>query len=171
MQQRPISITVFGILNIGFGMLKYVGLLFMGFLMHLNLAGNSAFAAMRADPASRGWNHFNIAIGVVFGIILIASGVGLLLMQNWARILTVIYSVLAMIAVLVGAPFSHRLMMRHLTTTQFPGVPLDLIAAMAQIFFVMGIVLALAYPVLLLVFMTRPKMIEAFHSFGMQEHH
>jgi hypothetical protein len=171
MQQRPISITVFGILNIGFGMLKYVGLLFMGFLMHLNLSGNSALAAMRTDPSSRVWNHFNIAIAVVFGIVLIASGIGLLLMQNWARILSVLYSVLAMIAVLAGAPFNHRLMMRNLTTTQFPGVPLDLVAAMAQIFFAIGIVLALAYPVLLLVFMTRPKMVEAFRSFGVQEPH
>ena len=164
MRQRPISVTVFGILNIGFGVLKYCGLLFMQVLTHLNLPGNSALTAIKSDPSAAAWNHFSVVISVLFGIVLIASGIGLLLMQPWSRILAVCYSVAAMLAVLVGAPFSHRLMMRNLTATQWPGVPPGVIEAVAQVFFAIGIVLSLAYPVLLLVYLTRPRVVEAFNS-------
>jgi hypothetical protein len=169
MRQRPVSVTVFGILNIGFGVLKYCGLLFMQVLMRLKLPGNSALAAVKSDPSAAAWNHFSVVISILFGIVLIASGIGLLLMQSWSRLLAVYFSVVAMLVVLAGAPFSHRLMMRSLTTTQWPGVAPGVIEAVAQIFFAVGIVFALAYPVLLLVYMTRPRVVEAFTSAGAPE--
>jgi hypothetical protein len=49
-------------------------------------------------------------------------------------------------------------------TSQIHGAPAGVIAVVAQISFVLGIVIGLAYPVLLLIFMTRPKIIGAFNS-------
>jgi hypothetical protein len=170
MRQRPISVTVFGILNIGYALWKFVGLLLAGVAMRLNLPGNSALAALRSDPVYRAWSHFSVVIDVVFGIVLIASGIGLLLLQNWARILAIIYSVLEMIVVLAGAVFSQRLLMQAMTT-QVHGAPAGVIEVVAKISFALGIVIGLAYPVLLLIFMTRPKIIEAFNSPGLQEPH
>ena len=83
MRQRPISVTVFGILNIGYALWKFVGLLVMGVTMRMNLPGNSALATLRADPIYKAWTQFSVVTGVVFGIVLIASGIGLLLLQNW----------------------------------------------------------------------------------------
>ncbi len=87
MRQRPISVTVFGILNIGFALWKFVGLLLAGVAMRLNLPGNSALAAMKSDPVYRAWSQFGVISGVVFGVVLISAGIGLLLLQKWARIL------------------------------------------------------------------------------------
>jgi hypothetical protein len=161
MRQRPISVTVFGILNIGYALWKFVGLLLMGVTMRMNLPGNSALATLRADPVYKAWTQFSVVAGVVFGIVLIASGIGLLLLQNWARILSVIYSVLEMIVVVAGTVFTQRVMMQTMTA-QIHGAPAGVIAVFAQIGLVLGIVIGLAYPVLLLIFMTRPKIIEAF---------
>jgi uncharacterized membrane protein YGL010W len=111
-----------------------------------------------------------VVIGVVFGIVLIASGIGLLLLQNWARILAIIYSVLEMIFVVAGAVFSQRLVMQAMTA-QVHGAPAGVMAVVAQISLALGIVIGLAYPVLLLIFMTRPKVIEGFNSPDLQEPH
>ena len=161
MRQRPISVTVFGILNIGYALWTFVGLLLMGIALRMNLSANPALAALNSDPVYKAWSHFSVVIGVVFGIVLIASGIGLLLQQNWARILAIIYSVLEMIVVVAGAVFTQRVMMQTMTA-QVHGAPAGVIAAFAQIGLVVGIVIGLAYPVLLLVFMTRPKVVESF---------
>jgi len=171
MQQRPISITVFGVLNIGYAAWKILGLLLTAVMMRMKLPGNSPLAAMKMDPFLTTWGHINMAITVVFGIVLIASGIGLLLLRNWARILAVVYSVLELILVLVGGVISYPMVMKSIATTQVPGAPAGLIGAVAQFSFVMGIALSLAYPALLLIFMTRPKIIEAFHWPGSPQAH
>jgi hypothetical protein len=163
MRQRPISVLVFGILNIGYALWKVVGLLLMGVAMRMNLRGNSALSAMTSDPTYQAWTHFSVVIGIVFAIILIASGIGLLLMQNWARILAIVYSVLEIIVVAVGAVVSQRIMAQAMTT-QIRGAPAGMVHVFAMIGFVVGIGIGLAYPILLLVFMTRPKIIEALAS-------
>jgi hypothetical protein len=168
MRQRPISVTVFGILNIGYALWKFVGLLLAGVAMRLNIPGNSALATLRSDPVYRAWSHFSMVIGVVFGIVLIASGIGLLLLQKWARIVAIVYSVLEMIVVLASAVFSQRLMTQAMTS-QIQGASAGVIAVVAQVSFALGILLGLAYPVLLLIFMTRPKIVEAFNSPQLQE--
>ena len=57
---------------------------------------------MTADPGFQSWSHFSVGVEVVFAIILIASGVGLLLMQNWARVVAIVYSILEIIMVIAG---------------------------------------------------------------------
>lgn len=170
MRQRPIAVMVFGILNIGYALWKIVGLLFMGVAMRLNTHGNSAFASFTSDPAYKAWSHFSVVIGIVFAIVLIASGIGLLLMQNWARVLAIVYSVLEMIVVGVGAVVSQRIMSQAMTS-QIHGAPAGVVAVFAMIGFVMGIVIGLAYPVLLLIFMTRPKLVAAFAALALTEAH
>jgi hypothetical protein len=54
-------------------------------------------------------------------------------------------------------------------TSQIQGASAGVIAVVAQVSFALGILLGLAYPVLLLIFMTRPKIVEAFNSPQLQE--
>jgi hypothetical protein len=96
-------------------------------------------------------------------VVLLAAGIGLLLAQNWARILSIAYSIIDMIYVVAGVVVGYPLM--HTMIAQMPGVPpglKGLIAAMALPALVIVTVFHLAYPVLLLIFMTRPKVIAAF---------
>jgi glucan phosphoethanolaminetransferase (alkaline phosphatase superfamily) len=163
MPQRPISVTVFGILNIGYALWMFVGVLLQVVAMRLNVPGNSALAALNSDPAYRAWSHLSAVVSVVFGLALIASGIGLLLLQKWARILAILYSVLEMIFVVASAVFSQRVMMQAMTA-QIHGPPASVMAVVGQISLAVGLVVGLAYPVLLLIFMTRPKIIGAFNS-------
>ncbi|HUD48040.1 MAG TPA: hypothetical protein VMR33_14505 [Candidatus Baltobacteraceae bacterium] len=167
MRQRPISVTVFGILNIGFALFTFAGLLLAGLGTLLKHSGNPALNALGPDTA---WTHFRFAISVFFGIVLTVSGIGLLLLQNWARVLAILYSVLQILFVMADAVFSQRLMMQAITS-QVHGVPPAVVELIGNLIFAIGIVIGLAYPVLLLIFMTRPKIIDAFHFPDLQELH
>lgn len=163
MRQRPIAVTVFGILNIGYALWKFVGLLMGAVIMRLNLGGNSAVAALGSNPAYIQWTHLSLVVGVVFGIVLIASGVGLLLLQNWARIVAIVYAALEMIFVVASAIFTQRVVTPAIAS-QFHGPSAGFVEVTVKIGFVMGLLVALAYPILLLIFMTRPNVVEALNS-------
>ena len=67
--------------------------------------------------------------------------------------------VLVLIGSVIGWPITKRVVEQ--AASQAPGAPLGMIEGFAMLFFVLGILLSLAYPVLLLLFMTRTNVIEA----------
>jgi hypothetical protein len=89
----------------------------------------------------------------------LAFGVGLLLLKNWARIGSIVYAIIAIVYVPIGSlvmwPFTKRMM------EQTPGAPPGMMAGFALIGLVLGIIFGLAYPVVLIFFMTRSNVIEA----------
>ncbi len=89
---------------------------------------------MTTDPGFQAWSHFSVGVEVVFAIILIASGIGLLLMQNWARVLAIVYSVLEIIMFFAGAIVNHH-MISNAMTAPLHGVPPGLITLRLQSFF------------------------------------
>jgi hypothetical protein len=160
MNQRPISTLIFGILNIGFGVLKLGGPLVSAAIARLKLSpGHSGLAALQSDPAFVALQKLNMWAGAVLGLALLAFGIGLLLLQNWARLGSIVYAVIDIVLVLVMSmvmwPLTKRMM------EQMPGVPPGMMAAFATVGLVFGLIFGLAYPVLLLFFMTRSNVIEA----------
>jgi hypothetical protein len=153
------STLIFGILNIGFGLWKMAAPLLSLAMSKLKLPGNSSIASVTADPGFIALTRFSIWAGEALGVALLAAGIGLLLLQNWARIVSIVYSIIDIVFVPVVSigmlPFTQRMM------EQTPGVPRGMMAGIATMGLVIGIVFGLAYPVLLLFFMTRPKVIEA----------
>jgi hypothetical protein len=153
------SVLIFGILNIGFALLKLGGPLFSLAMSKVKVPGNSGISAMTSDPAFVALTKFNLWAGVIFGLALLAFGIGLLLSQNWARLGSIVYAIIEIVVVLVVSivtwPITKR-MMEHL-----PNVSPGMGAGFAMIGLVIGIIFGLAYPVLLLFFMTRPNVIEA----------
>jgi hypothetical protein len=153
------SVLIFGILNIGFALLKLGAPLFSLAMSKIKMPGNSAVSAMTSDPAFVALTKFNLWVGVVLGLALLAFGIGLLLLQNWARLGSIVYSIIDIVLVVVVSmvtwPFTKRMM------EQMPNVSPGMVAGFAMIGMALGIILGLAYPVLLLFFMTRPNVIEA----------
>jgi hypothetical protein len=160
MQQRPISIMVFGILNIGYGLWKFATLMLSVFLSHMNVAASPAMDALKKNPAFIQWTNISTVAGVIFGIVLIAAGIGLLLLQNWARVLSMVYSVLEIIFAGASAVFT-QIVIAPAMSSQFHGPSSGMIEFFTKVGFVLGFLIQLVYPVLLLIFMTRPKLIEA----------
>jgi hypothetical protein len=155
---------VFGILNVGFALWKFFSAL-LSVMLHPKALSNSVIASMTTDPGFQSWSHFSVGVEVVFAIILIASGVGLLLMQNWARILSIIYSALEIIMVLAGLIVNRGLISQAMSAP-LHGVPPGMVAAVVIFGLVVVVVVSLAYPILLLIFMTRSKIIEALTGTG-----
>jgi hypothetical protein len=159
MNERPISTLIFGILNIGYGLWKMGAPLLSLAMSKIKLPGNAGIVAMTADPTFAALTKFSMWAGATLGLALVAFGIGLLLLQNWARIGSIIYSVIDIVLVVVVGmvmwPFTKRMM------EQMPNVPPGMMAGFAAVGLVVGVLFGLAYPVLLLFFMTRSNVIEA----------
>lgn len=104
-------------------------------------------------------------LALVSCVVLAISGIGLLLMKNWARILSIIYAIYALVFGVIGLFISVIFMCLPMLAQaqQKPG-PESIGMMVGAIGGIVGGVIGLIYPVLLLIFMLRPKLIEAFRT-------
>ena len=168
MRERPVSVMIFGILNIGFGFLGMLEVILTRLFENLGSSAASPqvnsliafFGALQEDQAYIWWNRITEPLDFVVSAALLATGVGLLLLKNWARLSSVSYAVYKGIYVVFDAivlVVALRHIMAKSLANSGPGVILLLVAAG-----VVGAILMLAYPAVLLFFMTRPKVVLAF---------
>ncbi len=159
MKERPISVLIFGILNIGFALLGLLGLLFSVLIVpHMNGGKNPMLEQMNSSPGYAAWMRISTPLGGVVSLILLAAGVGLLMLQNWARIVSIGYGVYTIIMCIVGS-----IVMVNLFSTLAAQSPApQLFRVFMAIGMVFGLLIGLAYPILLIIFMTRPKVVAAF---------
>ena len=97
MRERPISITIFGILNIGMGLLGLGGLFLSSMFQDLGTSAatpsvNSIFAfiaTLNQHPSYILWNQITLPLNAAASLLLVATGIGLLLLKNWARLASI----------------------------------------------------------------------------------
>jgi hypothetical protein len=162
MQERPISVTIFGILNIGFALFGLFGLLVSkAFLSQAsNMPGNSIMTRLNSDPMYAGWMKIATPIGGVVSVILLAAGIGLLMMKNWARIASIGYGIYGIIGAGIGGMIMFKVFLPLLG--QNSGGPQGIVVIITIVASIIGVVIGAAYPILLIIFMTRPKIVAAF---------
>jgi hypothetical protein len=153
-----LSVTIFGILNIGFALFEFLLLLISSLVPHAKLPGHSF--SMEPTTSNLAWAHFAAVWGAAQALMLVVAGIGLLLMQAWARVLSVIYSIVCILYILVSAVVNFPTF--HAMVAGVPGLPRGLIPVVTFAAAFIGLIIGLAYPILLLVFMTRPKVVAAF---------
>ncbi len=172
MRERPVSVTRFGILNLGFGVLGLIWALLSKLLEGFDSAHGGAslspyFATMTAiwdaiskDPAFAVWNQISVPLDLAAGVALTAAGIGLLLLKNWSRLISNGWAVYTILSVFVNLAVLFVALHRELAGALHSSTTGDvaLLLALAAI----GAVLTLVYPVLLLYFMARPKVVQAF---------
>jgi hypothetical protein len=162
--QRPVSVTLFGILNFVFAAFGVVGLIASFALFSVPTdSANSVIKLMHEGPAYATWLKICIPLGLLGCAALLATGIGLLGLKPWARNLTMAYAIYAIIFCLTAMTVNLLLMAQPM----FESVPrqqeLEAAAAIAgPISGTLGSFLWLVYPVLLLAFMLRPKVAAAF---------
>jgi uncharacterized protein with PQ loop repeat len=160
MQQRPISVTIFGILNIGFAVFNMLGLLLsMVVLSRTNVAANPFLKEMYDNPQYVAWMKISMPLSGIASVILLAAGIGLLLLQNWARIVSIGYGVYTIAVGIVGGFVMLNVfaaILRH-----HSGSALGIMLIGSLIGSVIGMVFTLVYPILLIIFMTRPNVVAA----------
>jgi hypothetical protein len=145
---------VFGV----FGILASIAMFFVA-----DTSRNSAIRIMHENPAYSGWLKLTIPLGALSCLVLLVSGIGLLGLRPWARKTSVIYAIYALLFGVVNLAMSFAFLMRPLLAeaAQKQG-PEAAGAIRGAIGGVIGGVLGMVYPVLLLIFMTRPSVLEAF---------
>ena len=166
--ERPVSVTVFGILNIVFAVLKILGILASLVVLAVSVPGrpaNPAFPAMFDNPAYLAWMKISIPWSLLVSAILLAAGIGLLYLKPWARRLSLGYGIYAIVACIVAPILTYYFvlgpMLEQMRLARGPESALAVI--MAVVAMASG-VLGLIYPVLLLFFLTRPHVIAAFRA-------
>ena len=164
--QRPTSVTVFGILNLLFGALGVFGVFMMLALLFGERAQNNPVVRLMEENSGFGtWMKLSIPLGIISTIAVFVSGIGLLLMKRWGRTLAFAYAVLAIasgaVSLIMNFTFVVRPLMDQAARQQGPeaaGAVGGVLGGMC------GGCFGLLYPILLLYFMTRPSVIEAFQS-------
>ena len=142
MRPRPISATIFGILNIGYGAYNLLP-------VFLSNVGTS-MGKIDADTI-----HLMRITGVVegvAGILLSAAGIGLLMCKNWGRLISQGWGIFDILLTFAQIPLTYRV--AKALSGQFG----DAFAVMITLF---ALVFSMLYPAALVIFMRRPRLVEA----------
>lgn len=163
--QRPTPVTVFGILNIAFAALGVFSVISTAVLLAMAKAGsaNPMVQLMETSPGYATWMKFSVVLGLVVATALLISGIGLLNLKPWARTLSLIYGVFAIVIVIVNSVVSYSVlvvpMLQKAREMQGPAAAGAVGGAYGSM---VGGCFGLVYPILLLIFMTRPNVVAAF---------
>ena len=162
--QRPTSVTVFGILNIAFAAFGAIGLVVTLAMFSLPTdLNNPVIRLIHENPAYAAWMKFSLLLAVPSCLVLLAAGIGLLCMKSWARILSIIYAIYAIVFGIAGTVANFFFMVRPMLEQARQQQGAEAAAAIGgAIGGTIGGCFGLIYPVLLLIFMTRPKVAAAF---------
>lgn len=163
--QRPTSATVFGILNIVFAAFGVCGLVASVALFSMPQGSdNPVLKIMRENPAYENWIKMSIGIGVVGCVALLVAGIGLLGMKPWARKLTIGYAIYAILFGLLGLVVNYIYLFQPLIEQASHNAGPQAAGALGgTIGGTVGGCFGMIYPILLLIFMTRPKFVAAFN--------
>lgn len=163
--QRPTSVTVFGVLNIvfaAFGIVGIIGTVVM--FSTMDSSRNPIVKMMQQSPAYAVWMKLSLPLGLAATIVLLTAGIGLLLMKPWARKLTIGYAIYAIAFGILGTVvnffFLIRPMLEEASRKHGPEAAAAIGGAIGG---TVGGCFGMIYPILLLIFMTRPKLVAAFH--------
>jgi len=163
---RPPVATVFGILNIVFGAMSLLcsplSLIMTMVPMQTN---NPASEIIHESMPLQFWLYAATVIGMVGGAVLLAAGIGLLKMQPWARITSVVYAIFAIVFGVVGQVVNWFLLimplMEQAKNQNGPAAAAGIGGAIGGM---AGGCFGLVFPILLLIFMTRPKVVAALRN-------
>jgi hypothetical protein len=163
---RPAPVTVFAVLCMVFGAIGLLGLAFSAVVLFLvDLPEDPINAAMRNSPAYMTYLKISIPIQFAASVFLFVCGVGLLRLREWARKAAVGYAIFGLASALVNLGLSLAVVywpaLRQMSGSRGSDQAVLFGTIIGSIF---GLLLALAFPILLLVVMTRPSVRRAFES-------
>ncbi len=169
--QRPVSVTVFAVLNLVFAAFGVFGLISSFALFTMVDAGNNpVLKMMQENPAYKTWIMLSIPLGLAVCVALLASGIGLLGLKPWARWLAIAYAIFAIFLCIANLLVNYIFMVRPLLEQAEHARGPEAGAAVGGAVGVMfGGCAGLLYPVLLLIFMLLPKVAAAFRQQDVQE--
>ncbi|MGN6135426.1 MAG: hypothetical protein ACTHOU_13075 [Aureliella sp.] len=166
---KPAAITVFGILNIVFGIMGLCGVL--GFAIQTMVLENQGqidnpILEMTNTPIYFGFTVVQTGLGFLASIILLTSGIGLLNGKPYGRTLAIIWAIFQLIASVVGIVFTAIFLMMPLmerAETMADG-PEKMGLIFGGIGATAGGLCGMIYPIVLLIFMMRASVVNFMRS-------
>ena len=133
-------------------------------LMHMQ--HNPILEMLNDSRAYLIWTRVSTVIGFLAATVKLASGIGLLKMQAWARLTAIGYGIYAIIAGVIGMIMTTVILVPMMQRLHPGSGPEGAAAVGGMIGGIIGGIggscIGLVYPILLLIFMTRPKIKAAF---------
>jgi hypothetical protein len=195
-KQRPASVLVIAILNIiggGLGLLGTVcsgggqllggGKMFTGSTTAAPPGKQQEFTEFeeyqkRAEkflneelPGGPALKYGEMSVGLVLSVLMLVSGIGLLSMQSWARVLAILYAILSILHHLASLIFAVGFTLpaaRDFFAKKPPGNEMiNTFASIMEIILIVSVVvgfLFIIYPIVVLILMLRPYVVAAFRG-------
>jgi hypothetical protein len=162
--QRPISVTVFAVLNLVFATIGIIAVIASAFTLFVMAdAKNPVVKIMQDSPVMQTWMMVSVPLGLAACVALLASGIGLLGLKPWARTLAIGYAIYGILSCILGTIMNYVFLfgplMEQAQHTRGPEAAAAIGGAIGGL---IGGCLGLIYPVLLLIFMLLPKVAAAF---------
>jgi hypothetical protein len=187
-RQRPAAVLVIAIFHFIFAACGGIGSAVTlagagGGLGKLSAGGDPKQAKMQEDiersveanfPAYKAYQAAEGGLGLLLALVLLAAGIGLLTMQPWARLLSLVYAVVAILNQVVGMVVLVVYVLPAMRTAMrgMPGVAPDAAGAaeaVASGLVIGGGCLGFIYPVAVLIVMLLPHVGRAFRGPGIEE--
>ena len=92
-QERPVSVVIFGALNLVFGIIGFLGLIGSAAILFSVDPTNPMYSILQSSEFYRAWLWGASVIGLFATFVLLAAGIGLLLSKNWGRLLSMGYAI------------------------------------------------------------------------------
>lgn len=168
---RPTGVTVFAILHIVFGVWGLLGLamtiVFMFIGANIAAGPNPVFDMLQQDSLYAAFFYVTFALGGIFAVLLIVSGVGLLKMSEVARTFSLVYAVYAIVSGIVGTVVNFFLIFLPMLETAQQAQGPQLAGAIGGIIGgIIGGLVGLIYPIAILIYFLRPSVKEVFRNWS-----
>ena len=159
----PKSLRVLAILNLVFGGFGIFGAISSYAITHAPImANNPAVKVMNDQPGYAKWMLISIPLSLIGALMLLTSGIGLLKAREWARKLAIGYGIYAIIFTIITTTMSYRFVLAPMFEQSRTAQGAEAAGAIgAAIGGIIGSCFSLVYPIILLIFMTRPRIISA----------
>ena len=160
---RPTSVTVMAVIGIIFGAIGVACSPFALVPYFVQMGPpNPVIDAVKSDPVLFGWMVVAMAIHIPLSIVLLAGSIGALNLKLWARKALLFWSVAAIVMNVIGMIVNLTLMFPKLSAIQGQN-PRSAAAVTGGIAGgIGGFIFGMIVPILMLYFMTRPQVKQAF---------
>jgi hypothetical protein len=166
--ERPAIVSAFGILNIVFGVGRLAKTLLFVHTYAFARAHDPGLGQRMRDHAFYAfWYDWYIPLSLLAFGLLLASGIGLLKLQEWARKLAIAYGIFATIS---GVAFTATRFVYFVAPTVEKGLHShgvwESFSTKMAILSTIASIIQLGFPILLVVFLIRPDIAAAFRPAG-----
>jgi glucan phosphoethanolaminetransferase (alkaline phosphatase superfamily) len=156
--ERPSALTALGIINIVYGCLTLMCCtpLAISFVVSPEPALKEIYAA---HPGLVAWGASSTCFSAVAHMLLVVAGIGLLLVRNWGRVLSIAIAVYSICASCIGAALMVIYSLGPIAAQEEPARH-----AAAVMMTVGAFCGAIVYPIVLLIFMFNKKLVAALKA-------